>query len=155
MEDHVEKFRQADALAQNILRLTRNTLLVNLLFLVIGMLMEANAAVVMMTPILLPLVKSMGVDPIHFGMIMVLGAQIGMITPPVGVNLFVASGISGLSLEKMSKGIIPFVLLMCGLFVLIIHLYPRTLLIRAGVSVSVRGGGICRIPDTRTEIVRT
>lgn len=95
-------------------------LLISVLLLILGMFMETLSIMIILTPILLPLVKSMGVDPIHFGMIMVLGAQIGMITPPVGVNLFVASGISGLSLEKMSKGIIPFVLLMCGLFVLII-----------------------------------
>ena len=95
-------------------------LLISVLLLILGMFMETLSIMIILTPILLPLVKSMGVDPIHFGMIMVLGAQIGMITPPVGVTLFVASGISGLSLEKMSKGIIPFVLLMCGLFVLII-----------------------------------
>lgn len=64
--------------------------------------MEALAAIVILTPILLPLVLKVGVDPIHFGVIMVVNLAIGFVTPPVGVNLFVASGITKVKIEQVS-----------------------------------------------------
>ena len=75
---------------------------------------------IILTPIFLPIVTAAGVDPLHFGMLMVLGAEIGMMTPPVGVNLFVASGISGGSLERISKSMIPFILSMVAIYIVVI-----------------------------------
>ncbi|MDK2823910.1 MAG: C4-dicarboxylate transporter, DctM subunit [Clostridia bacterium] len=92
-------------------------MLVNCLFLVTGMFMETLSQVIIFTPLLLPVVTALGVDPIHFGILMVMGAEIGFLTPPVGVNLFVATGIAEVSLEKISQAVLPFIL---GLFLVII-----------------------------------
>ncbi|MCA0972166.1 TRAP transporter large permease [Halobacillus litoralis] len=87
-------------------------LLITLLLLVVGCFMDTLAAIIILTPILLPIATNLGYDPIHFGIIMVVNLAIGFITPPLGVNLFVGSGISGLSIEKLSKAIIPYFLAM-------------------------------------------
>ncbi|MGP4059085.1 TRAP transporter large permease [Halobacillus litoralis] len=83
-------------------------LLITVLLLLVGCFMDTLAAIIILTPILLPIATDLGYDPIHFGIIMVVNLAIGFITPPLGVNLFVASGISGLSIEELSKAIIPY-----------------------------------------------
>ena len=82
---------------------------INILLLFVGMIMDSSAAVLILTPLLLPIVTSIGVSPIHFGVIMVVNLSIGMLTPPFGLNLFVASGISKLSLSDVIKGVMPFI----------------------------------------------
>ena len=79
-------------------------LAINLLLLIVGTFMETIAAIIILTPILLPLVKALGIDAEHFGIMMIVNLAIGMVTPPVGVNLFVASRISGKPLETVVKG---------------------------------------------------
>jgi len=81
-------------------------LMINILLLIVGCFMETLAAIIILTPILLPLVTQVGVDPLHFGIVMVVNLAIGFITPPLGVNLFVACGITKQSLEEMSKAIL-------------------------------------------------
>ncbi|MEQ6390662.1 TRAP transporter large permease [Bacillaceae bacterium S4-13-58] len=102
--------------AQGMLNISENKyviiLLISALLLLVGCFMDTLAAIIILTPILLPIVINIGYDPIHFGIIMVVNLAIGFITPPLGVNLFVASGISGLSIEQISKAIIPFFLAM-------------------------------------------
>ncbi|CDQ18893.1 C4-dicarboxylate transporter, DctM subunit [Halobacillus karajensis] len=83
-------------------------LLITLLLLVVGCFMDTLAAIIILTPILLPIAVNLDYDPIHFGIIMVVNLAIGFITPPLGVNLFVGSGISGLSIEQLSRAIIPY-----------------------------------------------
>lgn len=83
-------------------------LLITLLLLIVGCFMDTLAAIIILTPILLPIAVNLGYDPIHFGIIMIVNLAIGFITPPLGVNLFVASGISGLSIEAISKAVMPF-----------------------------------------------
>lgn len=83
-------------------------LLINLLLLIIGMFMETISSIIIMTPILLPVAAAIGVDPIVFGVILTVNLAIGFCTPPLGVNLFVASGISGVSIERLSIAILPF-----------------------------------------------
>ena len=87
-------------------------LLVNILLLWVGTFMEALAAIVILTPILLPLALKVGVDPIHFGVIMVVNLAIGFVTPPVGVNLFVACGITGEKISLVSRAAVPFLVAM-------------------------------------------
>ncbi|SEA76249.1 C4-dicarboxylate transporter, DctM subunit [Thalassobacillus cyri] len=87
-------------------------LLITVLLLLVGCFMDTLAAIIILTPILLPIGINLGYDPIHFGIIMVVNLAIGFITPPLGVNLFVGSGISGLSIEALSKAIIPYFLAM-------------------------------------------
>ncbi len=81
-------------------------LLINILLLIVGCLMETTAAIIILTPIFLPIVTQLGVDPVHFGIIMVVNLAIGMSTPPLGVNLFVACGIAKTSIEEITKALI-------------------------------------------------
>ena len=99
--------------AEAIISITNNKILililVNLLLLFVGCIMNASAAIVILVPILLPIVTAVGVDPVHFGAIMVLNLAIGFVTPPVGVNLFVASGLTETGIEKVAKSALPFI----------------------------------------------
>lgn len=97
--------------ATAILSITENPiiflLLINILLIVVGTFMETIAAVIILTPVLLPLALQMGIDPVHFGIIMIVNLSLGFITPPLGLNLFVASSISNIKIEKLSKAILP------------------------------------------------
>ena len=84
-------------------------LLVNILLLVMGTFMDGGASVIIMAPILTPIAISFGIDPIHFGVIMVLNLIIGCGTPPLGLCLFIACGIAKLPVEKGAKAILPFI----------------------------------------------
>ena len=96
-------------------------LIINVLLLIVGTFMEALAAIVILTPILLPIVTGVGVSPLHFGIIIVVNLAIGFITPPVGVNLFVASGISKSKLANLSKSVLPMIGLMLLVLLLITY----------------------------------
>ena len=87
-------------------------LLINVLLLIVGCFMETLCAIMILAPILYPVVTAMGVDVTHFGIIMVVNLAIGFITPPLGVNLFVASRVGETTLDTVIKGIIPFLALM-------------------------------------------
>lgn len=102
-------------------------LLINILLLFVGTFMETIAALLILFPVLLQVTSAVGINPIHFGIIMVLNLVLGLTTPPVGVCLFVTSSIGKISLSKASKGILPF--LVVNLIVLIIVTYfpPVTL----------------------------
>ncbi|MDX9961936.1 MAG: TRAP transporter large permease subunit, partial [Aliarcobacter sp.] len=82
-------------------------LIVNILLLLMGQFMEPSSVVMITVPLLLPIGMALGIDPIHLGVIMVVNMEIGMITPPVGLNLFVASGITGLSLKDVIVASLP------------------------------------------------
>lgn len=83
-------------------------LLINVMLLLLGCLMDMAPLILILTPILLPVVKSLGVDPVHFGMIMMVNLGIGLITPPVGTLLFVGSAISKLKLGVITRAMVPF-----------------------------------------------
>lgn len=85
-------------------------LAVNLILLVIGMVMEPSAIVLIMAPILYPVAVKLGVDPVHFGIMLVVNMEIGLITPPVGLNLYVASSLSRLGLTEVTKATWPWLL---------------------------------------------
>jgi len=99
-------------------------LLVNLLLLMLGMIRGMASIIVIMTPILLPIVTQLGVDPIQFGAMMILNCGIGLITPPVGGVLFVGSGISGIKIERLTKELLPFYLVMV-LVLLMVTFIPQ------------------------------
>ncbi len=106
-------------------------LLIGLLLVILGTFMETLSTIIILTPIFLPLVKQMGIDPIHFGVVLVVASEIGFLTPPLGVNLFVASNISGLPLERVARAVIPFVIAMIGALVVVIAVpWLSTVLVR-------------------------
>ncbi|MFB5085952.1 TRAP transporter large permease [Psychrobacillus sp. PGGUH221] len=81
---------------------------INIILLIVGMFIDTISALVILTPILLPIVVAVGIDPIHFGVILVSNLAIGFITPPLGVNLFVASSVGNVKFERIVMAIIPF-----------------------------------------------
>lgn len=83
-------------------------LMINVLLLVLGTLMDMAPLILIMTPILMPVVKSIGVDPVHFGMIMMVNLGIGLLTPPVGGVLFVGSAVARLPIERVTRALLPF-----------------------------------------------
>lgn len=96
-------------------------LLINIMFLALGMVIDTSTIIVVFIPIVLPLVESLGIDLVHFGVIVVLNMMIGLSTPPFGVLLFIVSGISGTSLGKVMKDILPMVAVMIGLLFLLTY----------------------------------
>lgn len=84
-------------------------LVINIFLLLVGMVMDTTPAILILTPILLPIVTSVGVDPVHFGIIMVVNLAIGFVTPPIGVNLFVASSLADIPIMKIAKQAMPMI----------------------------------------------
>ncbi|OBW95486.1 TRAP transporter large permease [Gallibacterium salpingitidis] len=82
--------------------------IVNIFLFIVGMFLDAGPAILIFAPILAPIMTNVGIDPVHFGVVMVSNLSIGLATPPMGLVLFVASGVSGVPLQKISKAIIPF-----------------------------------------------
>jgi C4-dicarboxylate transporter DctM subunit len=103
-------------------------IIVNLLLLAAGNFMEPSAILLIMAPILFPIAIKLGIDPIHLGIIMVVNMEIGMLTPPVGLNLFVTSGITNRSIGWVIKACLPWLLLLLG-FLIIITYVPQVSLI--------------------------
>jgi C4-dicarboxylate transporter, DctM subunit len=94
-------------------------LMINIILLVVGMVMETLAAIIVLTPILLPIIAQYDIDPIHFGLIMTVNLAIGFVTPPVGTNLYIASGLTGLSVVRICQGLlVPLILLIIGLAII-------------------------------------
>ena len=94
-------------------------ILINIMLLIVGCFMDQTPAILILAPILLPVAVSLGLDPVHFGLIMVANLAIGFITPPLGMALFVAARISNTKLEVVLKGIVPFIILTIGTLTLI------------------------------------
>jgi C4-dicarboxylate transporter DctM subunit len=94
-------------------------LLLNLLLLVAGNFMDPTSVVLILTPIVFPIAMDMGIDPIHLGILMVVNMQIGLVTPPVGLNLFVTAGIADMSLEETIQASFPWLIVLLGVLMLI------------------------------------
>lgn len=113
-------------IAQSVLEFSNNKfvllLLIDTVIFVAGFFMETASALILLTPVFLPLVQQLGIDLIHFGVIMVLALSIGMVTPPVAINLYVASTVSGLSMEEISKAVVPMVVGLLVVLLLVTYL---------------------------------
>lgn len=99
-------------------------ILINILLLIVGCFMETNAAIIILAPIFLPIVESMGINPVHFGIVMVVNLAIGFVTPPLGVNLFVSCNVANAKLEEICKGILPILGVMIVDLLLITYVEP-------------------------------
>lgn len=104
-------------------------LLINVLLLIVGCFMETLCAIMILAPILFPVVTALGVDVTHFGIIMVVNLAIGFITPPLGVNLFVASRVGETTLDDVIKGIIPFLIVMIVVLLFITYIPAISMLL--------------------------
>jgi tripartite ATP-independent transporter DctM subunit len=120
-----------DYVAEVIFSLTRNPLLIllmiNLFLFMFACVLEAIPIMVLTIPVFFPLIKMAGIDPVHFGVVMVLNLSIGLITPPIGMILFVITDISDLPIEKLMRAIIPFIVPL-ALVLIIIMLFPSLVL---------------------------
>ncbi|MCG1008838.1 TRAP transporter large permease [Salinicoccus sp. ID82-1] len=98
--------------AQTITSVTDNPmvflLLVVLLLLFIGMFMETNASIIILAPILVPIASEVGVDPVHFGVVMIVALALGMVTPPLGLNLFIVGRIGQIRIDQLTRALVPF-----------------------------------------------
>jgi len=125
--------RIPDMITKGISGLTTNyvliLLLINLLLLIVGCFMDTTPAMMVLSPILLPIALSIGMNPIHFGVIMVVNLAIGFITPPLGINLFVAARVGGEPLETVTSGIMRFMVVMLICLLLITFIPAISMLI--------------------------
>jgi C4-dicarboxylate transporter, DctM subunit len=103
---------------------------VNAALFVIGMFIETSAAIIVLAPILVPVAIKFGVDPVHFGMIMIVNLALGMITPPFGVNLFAACTVARISLDRIISKLLPFVLVILACLMVITYFPPLSLFLR-------------------------
>lgn len=112
-------------IAQSVLSLSTDPYIILLLvvavILLTGVFIETASALIILTPVLLPLVTQLGIDPVHFGLIIVVGLAIGMITPPVAINLYVASSVTQLPLERITRAILPYLLGLIGVLLLVVY----------------------------------
>ncbi|MDR1659834.1 MAG: TRAP transporter large permease [Desulfovibrio sp.] len=106
-------------LAANMLAITQNPalilIMIMLLLFFLGMFMETLATIVVLAPIFIPIIKKVGIDPVYFGIFWVLTNEVALLTPPLGVNLFIAMNLSGQSLEKVAKGALPYIIVLSSL----------------------------------------
>lgn len=125
------QYRVPDDIANLLLSLTTNVnviwVLIILFLLFLGMFMETLAIIMLVTPVLLPIMTSLGIDPIHFGIVLVCCCGVGFSTPPLGENMFIASGIGGVSLEKISYKALPFCAITIGAIFLMAYI-PKIVL---------------------------
>ena len=96
-------------------------LVVNVLLLLAGNVMEPSSIVLIMAPILFPVAMKLGIDPVHFGIIMVVNMEVGMCHPPVGLNLYVASGITKMGISELTVAVMPWLLTMLGFLVVVTY----------------------------------
>lgn len=99
-------------------------LMLNVLMLILGCFIEMACLILMLTPVILPIWMQLGLSPIQLGVVMVLNLGIGLLTPPVGSTLFIGSAISGIKIEKLSKAMIPFYIVM-SVALLILTYFPQ------------------------------
>jgi C4-dicarboxylate transporter DctM subunit len=115
-----------EAIAKMVLAVSTNKyiilMLISVLILIAGVFMETSSAIILLTPVFLPLIKMLGVDLIHFGLIFTVGIAIGMITPPVAIDLFVASSVTGMPIERIAKKVIPYLIGLIIVFLIYVYL---------------------------------
>lgn len=121
--------RIPDKVSGFIFGLTDNRIVIllclNVLLLILGCLVEMACLILMITPVILPIWLSLGLSPVHLGVVMILNLGIGLITPPVGSTLFIGSAVSGVPIEKLSKSMVPFYVVMVAVL-LILTFFPET-----------------------------
>jgi len=101
--------------------------MINVFLLVVGCFMEALAALIILVPVFMPVIKTVGIDPVHFGLVMVLNLMIGTLTPPIGIVLFVVSRVAQLPFEVVTRATAPFLVPLVAVL-LLITVFPELVL---------------------------
>lgn len=119
------------AIAQLFLSLTENRyvflILVAVLLLIVGLFLETSGAIIILTPVLLPAAQAYGIDPVHFGVVIVFGLVIGLVTPPVGLCLFVGCSIGQVSLQQLVRATLPYLALFVALYMVFLFVPAASL----------------------------
>ena len=102
-------------------------IVINVLLLIVGCFIDGGSAIIIFTPVFMPLVAKFGIDPVFFGVMMTINLMIGTITPPVGLSLYVAGGVAELNLEQTSRAVLPFLALEIGVLALVVF-FPQLIL---------------------------
>jgi C4-dicarboxylate transporter DctM subunit len=97
-------------------------IVINIFLLLVGMVMDTTPAILILSPILLPIVAAVGMNPIHFGVVMVVNLAIGFVTPPIGVNLFVASSLTDVPVMEIAKKAMPMIIMFLIALLLITYI---------------------------------
>ena len=122
-----------DAIANGLLSISENKyvllFLINLILLIVGMFMDITPAILIFTPIFLPICVSLGMDPVHFGVVLIFNMCIGSMTPPVGSVLFVGCGMTKMSLEKVSAMLLPYFLVLIAILLILTYVPAISLVI--------------------------
>jgi tripartite ATP-independent transporter DctM subunit len=118
------------------LDVTRNPvlmlLILNVLFLILGMFMETLAIMLIFLPIVVPIIQTVGIDPVHFGVVVVLNLMIGLLTPPFGMLLFLMTGLTKLPMADILRELVPYIVILIGCLFLI-SLVPQLVLFVPGL----------------------
>ena len=104
-------------------------MVVNVILLIVGCFLDPTSAIIVLTPLFIPIVKSLGIDPIHFGIVMTVNIAIGMFTPPFGLNLFVAQTVLGIPLDTLYRGVLPFAVVQIAALLIITYWPALTLVV--------------------------
>ncbi len=104
-------------------------LVVNVLLLIAGNFMEPSSVILILAPIVFPIATSMGIDPVHLGIIMVVNLEIGMVTPPVGLNLFVTAGVANMSIEEVIVAALPWLMILLSVLIIVTYVPAVSLLL--------------------------
>jgi C4-dicarboxylate transporter, DctM subunit len=94
---------------------------VNVILLIVGCFLDPTSAIIVLTPLFMPLVMAVGIDPIHFGIVMTVNIAIGMFTPPFGLNIFVAQSVLGVPLDTIYRGVLPFAVVQIAALLIITY----------------------------------
>ena len=94
---------------------------VNVILLIVGCFLDPTSAIIVLTPLFMPLVRALGIDPIHFGIVMTVNIAIGMFTPPFGLNIFVAQSVLGVPLDTIYRGVLPFAVVQIAALLIITY----------------------------------
>ena len=109
-------------------------LIVNIILLIAGCFIDANSAMYIIVPILLPVARALGIDLVHLGCVMVFNLAVGLVTPPVGVNLYVGCGIAGIKLKEICKGVMPLIVASILALLLVTYIEPIAMIVPNLVS---------------------
>ena len=125
------QYRIPDAIAEGLLNFTTDVtiiwILVVMFLIFIGMFMETLAIIMIVTPVLLPVMVTLGVDPIHFGIVLICCLSLGFSTPPLGENMFISSGIAQVTLEEISVKSLPFIAISL-VSIMVMVIFPQIVL---------------------------
>ncbi|MBC7284906.1 TRAP transporter large permease [Hoeflea sp.] len=111
--------RMIDYVVENELSAWQFLLLINAVMFLLGMFLETVAVILIVVPLVLPLLAPLGIDPVHFAVIIVINMEIALLTPPVGLNLFIMSSTTGAPVDEVARGVLPFIVLLLGLLAMV------------------------------------